>query len=165
MIYFLDTNVLIRSKNDEFSFDETPDFWALILNLGQQKIVRIAKEVYDEIEKGNDELARWLKKHKKDLVHESSTDVYTSLKNEVLPAYLDGTGTAEETFLETAGADPWVIAHAHSSDGVVISFEKENPPGQTQPKPSHRKVPSICRQLNVKRMSLAKFLWKHRKIV
>jgi hypothetical protein len=113
-------------------------------------------------------LADWIKKHKKDLVREPSSEVYNSLKNEVLPIYLRDSETDEESFLEISGADPWVIAHALACDGVVISLEKEKLParqGQTQPKPLNRKIPTICRILNVKQMSLAKFLWKHRKAV
>jgi hypothetical protein len=106
MTYFLDSNVLIQSKNFEFSFDETPDFWELILKLGRQKKLAISKEVYGEISKGSDELAKWMKQHKKDLVREPSEDVYASLTNDVLPAYLQGSATNEEIFLETAGADP-----------------------------------------------------------
>ena len=59
MAYLLDANVFIQAKNLHYGMDFCPAFWDwLIANNQQQKVYSIEK-VGDEIEAGNDQLAKW----------------------------------------------------------------------------------------------------------
>jgi hypothetical protein len=60
MAYLLDANVFIQAKNLHYGLDFCPAFWDwLIVNNQQQKVFSIER-VGDEIEAGNDELAKWV---------------------------------------------------------------------------------------------------------
>ena len=62
MAYLLDANVFIQAKNLHYGLDFCPVFWDwLIVNNDKQKVFSIEK-VGDEIEAGNDELAKWADK-------------------------------------------------------------------------------------------------------
>ncbi len=59
MAYLLDANVFIQAKNLHYGFDFCPAFWDwLVANNANQKVFSIEK-VADEIDAGNDELAKW----------------------------------------------------------------------------------------------------------
>jgi hypothetical protein len=59
MAYLLDANVFIQAKNLHYGMDFCPAFWDwLIANNDKQKVFSIEK-VGDEIDAGNDDLAKW----------------------------------------------------------------------------------------------------------
>ena len=65
MLYLLDANTLIDAKRDYYPIDRVPEFWEWLIFKGQQGIIKIPIEVYEEFsdtkdKNGNkDELAMW----------------------------------------------------------------------------------------------------------
>ena len=63
MLYLLDANVLIDANRDYYPIDRVPEFWEWIENAGENSLVKIALEVYEEVSDGNDELAQLASKN------------------------------------------------------------------------------------------------------
>jgi hypothetical protein len=59
--YCLDANVLIQAWQKYYSPKLCPSYWELLSKLGAQGRLFIPAEVSKEIQKGQDELAAWLK--------------------------------------------------------------------------------------------------------
>ena len=71
----------------------------------------------------------------------------------------EGYGTIDEVILETLKADPWVIAHALTLGGTVVTSEKSG----KQTVPRKKKIPSICAVLDVPCCTITSFLWQMRR--
>jgi len=145
MNHLLDANTLIEAKNRYYGMAICPAFWQwLVLKNGASALSSIGP-VMDELLKGNDELAGWVKDNS-DFFH-STTDQDTQLAFAQVAGLVAGqaysmkTGAMEE-FL--AGADPWLIAKAMTTGATVVTHEVLN---------LHAKrkfiIPNICKELNV----------------
>lgn len=58
-MYLLDANVLIEAKNRYYAFDIAPGFWDWLDYAFQQSLACSIEPVRKELEKGNDDLAKW----------------------------------------------------------------------------------------------------------
>jgi len=67
-------------------------------------------------------------------------------------------GITLESDLDLLKADPYVIAHAHSKSGIVVTGEK---PASAM-KLGNRKIPSICQSLEIGCMKITRFIWELR---
>jgi len=61
MKYLLDSDTLIRSKNDSYRFDTHPGFWEWLEQSNILHIIGSIETVWRELT-GEDELAEWAKK-------------------------------------------------------------------------------------------------------
>lgn len=154
MIYILDTNFFVDAHRVHFPIATTPDFWTWLTSLAGSGVIAVPKEVYDEIT-GEDDLAQWLDKHKTGLVH--STGTYIQSMPPVMSAY----GSTDDVTLEKLKADPFVIAHALTVKGCVVT--REIPSNATAPQ--NKKIPSICALLKVPCLSLSRFMWEVRRMM
>ncbi len=77
MLYLLDANVLIDANRDYYPIDRVPEFWEWLADAGENNRVKIPLEVYEEIKKGDDDLAEWIKNdtNKVALLFEEDVDV------------------------------------------------------------------------------------------
>lgn len=62
MLFLLDLNVLIDANRDYYPLDRVPQFWDWLIHVGDEGLVKVPQEMYDEIKQGNDELAEWIKR-------------------------------------------------------------------------------------------------------
>jgi hypothetical protein len=69
MAYLLDSDVLIRAKNDHYGFDLCPGFWVWLERANESSIVHSVEAVYNEIVVGGDELAEWARNHRGSSCH------------------------------------------------------------------------------------------------
>ena len=111
--------------------------------MGTQGRVRIPREIFDDIVRGNDELVDWLKRHKPSLV----LDEYAPRE---LVAYVTEQGYARDLAddeIEKIGSDAFLIAHALADAGnrCVVTTESSKP-SRTR---ANRHVPDVCRDLDV----------------
>lgn len=142
--FWLDTDTLIRSKNEFYGFDIAPKFWQFIDDKTSEGVLASSRLVYDEIHKGaEDELRQWADNRKDTLFLEAGLDVqaayqevadYVSNNAQYAPHHI-------AKFLD--GADAWIISHARVSGGTVVTFESRQPASQ---KP---KIPDVCDQFGV----------------
>lgn len=59
MAYLLDANVFIQAKNLQYGFDFCPAFWDWLAQAHDAGRLRSFRQVGDELNAGDDELARW----------------------------------------------------------------------------------------------------------
>lgn len=129
------------------------DFWDWLVALGDSKLIAIPESVFEELNAGSDELPDWLKRNKQSLFL-PTLSALPSLQT-VLLQYGD---PVPENLLEQIGADPFVIAHALTCGGIVVSDEL--PKAATSP--YKKKIPTICAGINIECWSFPRFLWEFR---
>ena len=145
--FWIDTNVLVQAKNDYYAFDIAPGFWDFIATNAKLGILRSPIGVYTEIAKGGDELTAWANTIKTINLFVSPDQLtqshFKDIANYVNKSY-------EQLFSKPflAGADPWVIAAAKATGGVVVTQERLV--GIDSKKV---KIPNICNQVGVSWMN------------
>jgi hypothetical protein len=139
----LDTNVFITSKNAYYSFDLVPAFWSFLDKKVSEGLIAAPRLVYDELESGGDELAVWVKARKESgLFVDPDEAVQATLKQVV--DYVSNTYVKAEAEIFLKGADPWLIAHAKTHGGTVVTLER------LEPKAKKVKIPNVCAHVGVK---------------
>jgi hypothetical protein len=143
-VYWIDSNVLITAKDGPFRFSIAPVFWKTLDNQAQLGRIRVSKMVYDEIVKDgpDDELAKWIKSRRAEgfcVTPDQSVQVQLRKIADHVQAHYRTHQAAK--FL--SDADPWVIAHALASNGIVVTFET------FQPDAKKVKMPNVCNAMGV----------------
>ena len=59
-LYLLDTNVLIQAHEDYYPVDPIPQFWAWLLQMAAQNIIKVPRVIFDEVTRRRD-LGDWVK--------------------------------------------------------------------------------------------------------
>lgn len=125
--YIIDSNVLIEAHRRYYSLDIAPAFWNFLIESAKFGRIQGIDRVYDEILKGKDELAKWVKNSF------SFTFLNTKNDSDVLKKY--GTlinwayghsqfnQAAKDEFARVENADAWVVAYALSKNYVVVTQE------------------------------------------
>jgi hypothetical protein len=142
--YCIDTNALIDLWRRFYPSDIFPSLWKDLEDLVSKDCLIAPREVFNELEKWDDELLKWAKKHKKmfkDLDNDQLQQVGKILKD--FPNLIDPNKT-------TPDADPFVIGLAISRDWKVITSEKPSAGGRP-------KIPDVCKKYNMKCISLLEF--------
>lgn len=143
--FLLDANVFIEAKNRYYGFDILPPFWDW---LDQKRIddeISSVLPVYDEIQKGNDNLASWVKDRKGPdwwlpVSDKEFQKEYIEIVSWVMAQ--DFTEPAKDAFL--AGADPWLIAASKALGASCVTHEKMD-----LLRKSKVLIPVVSRQFNV----------------
>jgi hypothetical protein len=135
--------VFIQAKNKTYKFGRIPQFWAFLSAQLEAGTIKAPKKVYDEIAKGNDDLAAWCKvrKTKGLCVHSDKNvqDCYKQVANHVM-----NNSPLHQASEFLKGGDGWVIAHAMAEKGVVVTQESD------RSKKQKVKVPTVCKALGVR---------------
>lgn len=146
-IYSIDSSALIhgwcrvyRPKN--FGF-----VWSGMDSLIEASRLRCSIEVYNELERKDDDLFAWCKERKESMVVEIDDDTQ-SILSEIMrdhPRLVD-------TVKGRSGADPFVIALAQTTNPFMTVVSEETP-GKT-------KIPDVCNARNISYCSLADMIEK-----
>lgn len=142
-IFCLDTNVLIQAWQNYYSPSFFPDYWNVLNQLGINGTIFIPQAVFDEIEKTDDDLLKWLKSS--DIpVKEVDGDVTQCLqaiysKDEKHKYLVDNTK-------QRSLADPWVIAHAIKEEAIVVTKEEK----VTALNSNRIKIPNVCDNMGIR---------------
>lgn len=143
-IHWLDANVFIQSKNGPYSFRVAPRFWAFLDKQLRDGTLASSALVYQELVSGSDDLANWVKNRKEiGLCIKPSREAQRHFRHIADYVYSRYERHQSEDFLR--GADPWLIAHALESTGIVVTHESDR-------KPNARKarIPDVCAQFKVR---------------
>jgi len=156
MNHLLDANTLIEAKNRYYGMAICPGFWEWLLLKNEVLDLASIAPVMDELTKGNDQLAVWVK--------DNSGFFHTITDQETQLAFAQVAGLvasqapkmrvgAMDEFL--AGADPWLIAKAMTTGATVVTHEVLN-------REVKRKfiIPNICQELNVPFLNTFELLHK-----
>lgn len=154
MLYLLDANVLIDGNRDYYPIERVPEFWEWLAHAGEQGLVKIPLEVYEEIKVGHDSLATWVKEDSIEnaLLFNEEADV--SLVSHVID-----NGYASDLTdidIEKIGRDPFLIAYGlvATSERCIVTTEVSKPSTQR----ANRRIPDVCMQLGVQCCNTFAFL-------
>ena len=148
MPYLLDADVLIRAKDDHYSFQTVPGFWKWLNREHARGVVFSIQAVRRELLKQDDELANWTK---------GCTDGFFLDPNRTTPPavaavrrWVEGetrfTVEAREDFYD--GADTFLVAQALAKSWVLVTHEVPEPESK-----SKVKLPDVCAGLKVECMN------------
>ncbi|QZA33267.1 DUF4411 family protein [Hydrogenibacillus sp. N12] len=147
-LFLLDTSVFTQAARSYYAFDIAPSFWkAILTHAGKGKIISIDR-VKDEIDRGNDQLKRWLNDHFTPFIQSTQTADIVHHYGEIIrwasgqPQYRRA---AINEFAAANNADAWVVAFAKARNLIVVTQEASS----LQSKKSI-KIPDVCRAHQIK---------------
>lgn len=156
--YVLDTSLLIQAKRSYYAFDIAHSFWTYLVRLANQGIITSIDKVYDEIERGKDDLYEWVQQNLPSQFFrdtDNSPDLLINYQQLITwsSSNTQFTSNAKAEFAQYNEADAWVVAFAISNKLTVISQEIFNANIK-------RKilVPNVCHAFNVKHIDTFTFL-------
>jgi len=137
MAYLLDANVFIEAKNRHYGIDFCPAFWDWLIERNAANRVFSIKRVEEDILKGSDELANWVRNRGPEFFLEPDEQMLAALptislwvsENKYTPA-------AISDFLSKS--DYYLVAHALAHSFIVVTHEKHD---GTRRKV---KIPNVC---------------------
>lgn len=142
--YWLDSNVFIEGRKGPYDFDIAPRFWDILDELIRDSRISCPILVYDELTDGQDDLSEWAKERRRaGLFTEPSEAVQRTFRRVaayVTQRYPDN--QSRRRFMNRA--DPWVIAHALSQGGSVVTLEEKVMDTSQQVK-----IPNVCSHFSV----------------
>lgn len=142
-MFWLDSDTLMRAKNQAYAFDIAPGFWEIIKRNAKSGRLASSTLVYEEIARGGDELADWANGERGTELFVEPDDKTQGLMNGIADWVQKNYETQQAAFF-LKGADPWVIAAAMSDGGVVVTHEALV--GQDS---KRVKIPNVCLKLGV----------------
>jgi hypothetical protein len=146
MAYLLDANVFIQAKNLQYGFDFCPAFWDWLTQAHANGRLHSIRHVGDELNAGDDELARWADERGDAFFVQPDTGVLAAAPQVgawVLQQRYEP--VAVNTFMQVA--DFWLIAAALAGHHVVVTHETAS---QTV---RRIKIPNVCIGLGVEFVS------------
>ncbi|MBM6968650.1 DUF4411 family protein [Pseudoramibacter alactolyticus] len=154
--YFLDTNIFISSYRGFYAMDIVPSFWeALSKTALKTKRIYIPDMIKEEVLRNEDELTDWLRENIASFKETLSSVDSVQKSFTKIADWANSTDrfteNAKKTFLSCA--DPWIIAHAMTYGGKVVTMEVPAPGSKTK-----IKIPDVCNQFNVKYITLYSFM-------
>lgn len=151
MLYILDSNVLITANDSYYELERIRQFWDWIRAESKRNVVKIPKEMLDEITPASEEFMLWILAYQVELaIYEAQSP--SIIESVLLNGYgfnqadIDDIATIEQT------NDAILIAYAlaDKSNRCVVTLEGIQSPNTNLPKPQNRKIPLVCRQLGVR---------------
>ena len=156
--YIFDTSSLTQAFRMYYSFDIAPSFWEFLKQQFNGSLIASNDKVYDEIMKGNDDLAAWLKTEvgKSNFIDTKTEpgilNHYGNLMNwAATHTVYNNNATAD--FADFENADPWIIACAMDKELTVVSQEVSAPLSQRI-----IKLPDACIHFDVRHIDTFTFL-------
>jgi hypothetical protein len=144
-MHLLDANVFIEAKNHYYRFDTFPGFWNWLDAEHEKGRIASIKPIRDELLKGNDELAEWIKIRKDSGWFLPVDDVETQQFLAQIAAWVMAQPFKEAAKPEfLAGGDPWLIAKAKAIGATVVTQETFEARSMKKVK-----IPNVCRAFEV----------------
>lgn len=144
-MYLLDANVFIEAKNTYYRFDTFPGFWNWLDAEQAKGHLGSIQPIRDELLKGNDELADWIKARKDSGWFLPVDDIETQQNLQQIANWVESqpfTPAARAAFLD--GADPWLIAKARTLRATVVTHETLDTRSRKRVK-----IPNGCRRFDI----------------
>jgi hypothetical protein len=152
LLYLLDANTLIDAKRDYYPISRVPEFWDWIVYQGQQNIIKIPIEVYEEFSDTKDkngeqdELAIWAErieiKNSLLLDEEAEQDLVARV------TYGGYVANPTDDELEKIGRDPFLLSYALKDiDNRCIVTTETSKPSRTG---ANRHIPDVCKYFKIR---------------
>ncbi len=144
MRYILDSDTLIRAKNDFYSFETVPGFWTWLTKQNEDKVIYSCSCIRKELLNGEgDNLRNWAKNNGDFFLSEDNS---TAKSYEQIVKWVHGNAQFSEAAKQEffRGADPTLIAHAHAHNFTLVTFEVDAPAAK-----SKVPLPTVAKQFGV----------------
>src|ERR1043165_7132802 len=141
-VYSIDSSALIHAWRRAYRPKNFGVLWQNLDDLIEQSRLRASIEVYNEIQKKDDELLAWCKERKEAMFVEIDAQTQTHLVR-IMKAH----PRLVDTSKGLSGADPFVIALAAATAPTMVVVSEEHP-GQT-------KIPGVCAAEKIECINLA----------
>lgn len=145
--FWLDADSLIESKKGPYAFDIAPGFWKFLEQKAKEGHIASSIFVYTELEGAKDDLLEWAKR-RKDEGFFVDPDPFVQATFREIADYVKNHYPPHEASHFLDGADPWVIAHAKTYGGRVVTSEVR------APKSAKPKIPDVCDKFVVKCLNI-----------
>ncbi len=158
MVFSFDSSIFIHMKRD-YPRDKKQNLrlWEIIEERMETRYILITKEVVEELKRGTDDLASWIKNYPECILESTDDiqDIVGRISNR-FPGWVNA-------LTEENQADPYVIAIAQLHDGKVITQEKihfhlDQNPEQIANQPHALNIPNVCKLLNIEYNHLMGFI-------
>ncbi len=138
-LYLLDANVLIRANEDYYPIDRIPQFWSWLLGQSAAGVIKMPRQIYDEVAQSTDMVGEWLKRAdvRAALILAEPTDA-ARMRHVIEHGYAPDLNDIE---LENIGRDPFLIAAALGGPDRVVATREVSRPSKQR---ANRKVPGVC---------------------
>ena len=138
-VYSIDTSCLVHGWRRAYPPKRFPGLWARLDELIESGRLLASIEVFNELEKKDDEIYAWAKERKESLFREIDDDVQGAIVH-IMAQYpkLVDTGKGK------SGGDPFVIAQALAADPFFTVVTQEQ--GGSADKP---RIPFVCQSEGV----------------
>jgi len=151
-LYLLDANTLIDAKRDYYPIDRVPEFWEWIIYQGQQGMIKIPIEVYEEFHDTKDKdgemdiLATWASREDVKTALLLDEDVEQDLVARITYGGYLKNPTDEE--LEKIGRDPFLLSYALKDieNRCIVTTESSKPSRIG----ANRHIPNVCNDFNIR---------------
>lgn len=147
--YWVDSDSLIRSKNDFYGFDIAPGFWEFLKQNIIDGIIASPLRVYKELtDHSEDDLLSWVRPLKQDgfFFIDPSKAVQECMRE--VSDYVNGRYPSYWATKWLDEADPWLISHAKAQGGKIVTFEV------SAPKSKEPKIPDVADYFEVKTLTI-----------
>jgi Domain of unknown function (DUF4411) len=123
LAYLLDSDVLIRAKNDHYGFDLCPGFWDWLVLANDNGLVHSVEAVYTELASSDDDLAEWVRAHRSIFLPLTAMEIpAVAAVNRWANDSADYEPAAKAEF--ASAADSFLIAHAVAGGHTVVTHER-----------------------------------------
>lgn len=139
-IYSIDSSALIHGWRRAYPPRNFAPFWDRLDDLITSNRLRASVEVFNELERKDDDLFKWCKERRELFCVEIDNAIQDHLAH-IMGAY----PRLVDTSKGRSGGDPFVIALARSNKPLLTVVSEENPGGPTRPK-----IPDVCRSEGIR---------------
>lgn len=158
MLYVLDTNVLITARDQNYGFDQVPEFWDWLLHQAKSRKIGVPREALDEIldgkpHHGKDLLYEWARSKDNEALLDLGAASVDLVQHVLQKGY---SSNLTEDQISALRADPFIVAHALADRAGRCVVSNENPKPTRQP--HNRKIPDACAKLNIQCVSASSFI-------
>lgn len=121
-MFLIDANVLMTANNLYYPLDRIPQFWDWLEQQFQKDLIKMPREIFDEIADGSDDLAAWVKSEKiKSSLLLQNEKADPSLVQKVLcDGYQSNDPKFSDSEIDKIGKDAFLIAYALAASGRVV---------------------------------------------
>jgi hypothetical protein len=146
-VYVLDSDVFMTAARTYYAFDLVPAFWQELVQQAHNGRLRSIDRVKDEIGRGKDKLAQWAKNDFRGWFAPTDVDSIIQEYRSVMKWGLGHgqfTDAAKAEFADERNADPWLVAYAKATGGIVVTNEKFDANVRRR-----IKIPNVCHAFGV----------------
>lgn len=152
--FLIDANTLMAAARLYYAYDLLPSFWEIFGERIKEGDVVLLDMVKNEIDKGQDDLQKWIMERQDDFQVCNHVDPEIIPKYAEVMQYIHECGFYNEKGLESWArndvADPWLIAAAAAKGYTLITFEQSAGSLNEKNKSGRVKIPDVAGRFGVK---------------